>query len=26
MIAEDLGKKLRHLGYRVKIVHRDSPN
>ena len=25
MIAEDLGKSLRHSGYRVKIVHRDSP-
>ncbi len=25
MIAEELGKALRHSGYRVKIVHRDSP-
>lgn len=25
MIAEELGKNLRHSGYRVKIVHRDSP-
>lgn len=25
MIAEDVGKHLRHAGYRVKIVHRDSP-
>jgi UPF0042 nucleotide-binding protein len=26
MIAEDVGKHLRKAGYRVKIVHRDSPN
>lgn len=26
MIAEDVGKHLRRAGYRVKIVHRDSPN
>jgi RNase adapter protein RapZ len=25
MVAEDIGKHLRHAGYRVKIVHRDSP-
>jgi UPF0042 nucleotide-binding protein len=25
MIAEELGKNLRQAGYRVKIVHRDSP-
>jgi len=25
MIAEDVGKDLRRAGYRVKIVHRDSP-
>lgn len=25
MIAEELGKNLRHAGYRVKVVHRDSP-
>ena len=25
MIAEDVGKHLRHAGYRVKVVHRDSP-
>jgi UPF0042 nucleotide-binding protein len=25
MIAEDVGKKLRRAGYRVKVVHRDSP-
>ena len=25
MIAEDVGKHLRRAGYRVKIVHRDSP-
>src|SRR5947209_6054553 len=25
MIAEDLGKRLRRAGYRVKIAHRDSP-
>ena len=25
MIAEEVGKHLRHAGYRVKIVHRDSP-
>lgn len=25
MIAEELGKNLRHSGYRVKTVHRDSP-
>jgi UPF0042 nucleotide-binding protein len=25
MIAEDVGKRLRHAGYRVKVVHRDSP-
>lgn len=25
MIAEDVGKHLRKAGYRVKIVHRDSP-
>jgi len=25
MIAEDVGKHLRGAGYRVKIVHRDSP-
>jgi RNase adapter protein RapZ len=24
MIAEDVGKHLRHAGYRVKVVHRDS--
>ncbi len=26
MIAEDVGKHLRHAGYRVKVAHRDSPN
>ena len=26
MIAEDVGKHLRKAGYRVKIVHRDSPS
>jgi RNase adapter protein RapZ len=25
LIAEEVGKKLRHAGYRVKVVHRDSP-
>ena len=25
MIAEDVGKRLRRAGYRVKTVHRDSP-
>ncbi len=25
MIAEDVGKKLRDAGYKVKVVHRDSP-
>jgi UPF0042 nucleotide-binding protein len=25
MIAEDVGKHLRKAGYRVKVVHRDSP-
>ena len=25
MIAEDVGKHLRTAGYRVKVVHRDSP-
>jgi len=25
MIAEDVGKHLRRAGYRVKIIHRDSP-
>jgi len=25
MIAEDVGKRLRKSGYRVKVVHRDSP-
>ena len=25
MIAEDVGKQLRRAGYRVKVVHRDSP-
>jgi UPF0042 nucleotide-binding protein len=25
MIAEEVGKHLRHAGYRVKIVHRDIP-
>jgi len=25
MIAEDVGKNLRKAGYRVKVVHRDSP-
>lgn len=25
MIAEDVGKRLRSAGYRVKVVHRDSP-
>jgi UPF0042 nucleotide-binding protein len=25
MIAEDVGKKLRKAGYKVKVVHRDSP-
>ncbi len=25
MIAEDVGKYLRRAGYRVKVVHRDSP-
>jgi len=24
MIAEDVGKRLRKAGYRVKVVHRDS--
>jgi UPF0042 nucleotide-binding protein len=26
MIAEEVGKHLRQAGYRVKVVHRDSPN
>ncbi len=26
MIAEDVGKRLRGAGYRVKVVHRDSPS
>lgn len=25
MIAEEVGKRLRHSDYRVKVVHRDSP-
>lgn len=25
MIAEDVGKRLRNAGYKVKVVHRDSP-
>jgi UPF0042 nucleotide-binding protein len=25
MIAEDVGKQLRSAGYKVKVVHRDSP-
>jgi len=25
MIAEDVGKHLRQAGYRVKVMHRDSP-
>jgi UPF0042 nucleotide-binding protein len=25
MIAEDVGKRLRKAGYRVKVMHRDSP-
>lgn len=25
MIAEDVGKRLRKAGYRIKVVHRDSP-
>lgn len=25
MIAEEVGKRLRHAGYRVKVAHRDSP-
>jgi UPF0042 nucleotide-binding protein len=25
MVAEDIGRHLRHAGHRVKIVHRDSP-
>jgi hypothetical protein len=25
MIAEDVSKRLRTAGYRVKVVHRDSP-
>jgi UPF0042 nucleotide-binding protein len=25
MIAEDVGKQLRRAGYKVKVVHRDSP-
>src|SRR5579871_2291128 len=25
MMAEEVGKKLRRAGYRVKVVHRDSP-
>src|SRR5213083_1701824 len=25
MIAEDVGKHLRRAGYRVKVIHRDSP-
>ena len=25
MIAEDVGKRLRKAGYRVKVAHRDSP-
>jgi RNase adapter protein RapZ len=26
MIAEDVGKHLRRAGYRVKVIHRDSPS
>lgn len=26
MMAEEVGKHLRRAGYRVKVVHRDSPN
>jgi RNase adapter protein RapZ len=26
MIAEDVGGRLRRAGYRVKVLHRDSPN
>lgn len=26
MIAEEVAKHLRHAGYRLKVVHRDSPN
>lgn len=26
MIAEEVGKRLRRAGYRVKVAHRDSPN
>lgn len=26
MIAEDVGKHLRRAGYRVKVIHRDSPD
>lgn len=26
MIAEEVGKRLRHAGYRVKVAHRDSPS
>jgi len=25
MIAEDVSKRLRKAGYRVKVMHRDSP-
>jgi hypothetical protein len=25
MMAEEVGKHLRRAGYRVKILHRDSP-
>ena len=25
MIAEDVGRRLRQAGYRVKVVHRDMP-
>jgi hypothetical protein len=25
MIAEDVSQRLRKAGYRVKVVHRDSP-
>jgi hypothetical protein len=25
MIAEDVQKRLRKAGYKVKVVHRDSP-
>jgi hypothetical protein len=25
MIAEEVGKHLRRAGYRVKVLHRDSP-